>query len=88
MATTGMNAGTPCPRMRSVGCVIDEVWGVRPQVQDADQMAKALGTAADPYHEQDQQAADAGKVIRDHGGGQPHLSEAENTSKSQRRVSR
>lgn len=57
-------------------------WGVRALVQDANQMASALGMAAGLFHEQDQYVADAGKIIATSVAGNPHLSEAEITSQS------
>ncbi|MER6971126.1 hypothetical protein ABT304_08740 [Nocardioides sp. NPDC000445] len=82
MALSGMEAGHSGLADAFGGFCERWGWGVRALVQDANQMAQALGMAAGLFHEQDQYVADAGKIIATSVAGNPHLSEAEITSQS------
>lgn len=82
MALSGMEAGHGGLAGAFGGFCERWGWGIRALVQDANQMAQALGMAAGLYHEQDQYVADAGKVIATSVAGNPHLSESEVTSQS------
>ena len=82
MALSGMEAGHSGLADAFSGFCERWGWGVRALVQDANQMAAALGMAAGLYHEQDEYVANAGKVIATSVAGNPHLSEAEINSQS------